>query len=447
MTSSADVGSVGPSPTTVRSLRGDVGLMLANRLGVMFLTVVSSAVSARVLGPSGRGVLAVSLGFALILAQVGNAGLTSANPYFTAREPDAVRQIITNTLWLTALISLGVVAGGLAIALLVPALVRGVSALELALAMGVVPTTLGMTCLQGVLLGEGRTLAFNAIELASNVAYVVLLVVGLYVLRFGVVGVLVLTLGRSGLGTAWCLAVLNRRHRPLPLSPDLALIRRLLTYGARVYVANLLAFLVIRADLLLVNAYRGASQAGLYSVTVAIADALYIVPTAFAVNLFPRVARGGSSERSADVFRKVAILFAGLCLVSALLARPAIGLVYGSRFDGAATLFYWLVPGTYCLGMLNVLAQHFAGRGFPLPAVLVWFVGLGVNLAMNLILLPKHGAYIAALSSSVAYVLLLGLHIWMFAGEIGSVRPLVPHRADVTGLLRMLPRLRPSSPS
>jgi O-antigen/teichoic acid export membrane protein len=215
----------------------------------------------------------------------------------------------------------------------------------------------------------------------------------------------------------------------------------MLAFGARLYIANLMAFLVIRADLLLVNAYRGTIQAGLYSVTVAVADALYVIPTAFALNLFPRVARGGTTAQSAEVFRKVAILFGGLCLLAALLARPAITLVYGSHFEPAVALFYWLVPGTFCLGMLNVLAHHFAGRGFPIQAVLVWLATLAVNVSINVLLL-SHGTYVAALSSTVAYLMLLVLYVRMFASESGSLMTLVPRRADCADLMRVLGRLR-----
>src|SRR2546421_338332 len=122
--------------------------MLANRAGVLILTIISSALSARALGPAGRGGLAVALSFALILAQVANLGLTSANPYFASREPAARAQIVTNTLWLVVAISSVVTGLGVGVAALAPSLIRGVSTGELALALAVVPATLAMTSLQ-----------------------------------------------------------------------------------------------------------------------------------------------------------------------------------------------------------------------------------------------------------------------------------------------------------
>lgn len=417
-------------------------MMLANKGGVLVLTAASSAMTARALGPSGRGILAVSLGLTLILVQFGHLGISSANTYFAAREPGEVSAMVTNAIWLSLGVGVALMGAGYLVRIGIPALLRGVNGTELTLAMLAIPISMGMSFMQGLVLGQARTVAYNVVELSANVGYVLLLAVGLFALHFGVAGTLALSISRSLAGYLSYLFVLHSGARPAR-RPDVALLRRMLRYGTRVYLANLIAFLVIRADLLLVNAYRGDRQAGLYSVTVAIADALYVVPTAFAVNLFPRVARGGTAERTAEVFRRLAILFAGLCVIAVVLARPAISIVYGHRFTEAATLFYWLVPGTFCLGMLNVLAHHFAGRGYPLGAVLVWFGGLAVNLTLNLVFLPSSGTFIAALSSSVAYALLLALHAWMFAREVGTARELIPRPSDLTSLVRaVLPRIR-----
>jgi hypothetical protein len=81
--------------------------------------------------------------------------------------------------------------------------------------------------------------------------------------------------------------------------------------------------------------------------------------------------------------------------------------------------------------MINLLAQHFSGRGFPTEAILVWIPGLVLDLALNMALLKHHGTYIASLASSIAYTLILLLHMRMFARETGDYRVLVPHPVEV----------------
>jgi O-antigen/teichoic acid export membrane protein len=92
-----------------------------------------------------------------------------------------------------------------------------------------------------------------------------------------------------------------------------------------------------------------------------------------------------------------------------------------------------------------VLAQHFAGRGFPFTAMAVWFAGLAVNLGINVAFLSSHGTYIAALSSSIAYTLLLILHVRMFVGETGGWRALIPRPMELVALIRALIGRRASS--
>ena len=131
----------------------------------------------------------------------------------------------------------------------------------------------------------------------------------------------------------------------------------------RIYVATVLAFLVIRLDVFLVNGYLGNEQAGIYSVVANFAEMIYLLPTVVGLNLFPRVARGASFEYTASVFRIMAVLYGGLCLVSIPLIAPTISILFGPQFADAVSLYYWIVPGVFCLGMLHHPLESLRGPG------------------------------------------------------------------------------------
>jgi O-antigen/teichoic acid export membrane protein len=416
-----------------KRLRTDVFLMAATKVLVLVLGVVTSVILARALGPSDRGTLAVAYNLALVLVQLGSLGLATANPYFAVREPDAIGRLVVNALWLAALGGCLLVAAAAAMRVLLPGALPGVTWPMLVVAGAGVPLALAAAFVQSILLGLGRTVAYNLVEAVTAVAGVAFLVVGFVVLDIGVVGALALLGAQQLLALAWYIALL-RPHISTGRWPDMQLLRRMTGYGFRIYVATLLAYLVIRVDMFLVNGTLGAAEAGRYAVAVALADGMVLLPTVVAVNLFPRIARGASEQTTAEVFRSVGLLFALLCLVSVPLAGPAIRALYGPAFHEATTLYLWLLPGIFCLGMLTILSHHFAGRGFPLEAMLVWFVGLAANIAINVLFL-HHGTYVAALASSVAYALLLALHVWMLARETG-LRPLVPHVGDAIRMVR-----------
>jgi O-antigen/teichoic acid export membrane protein len=317
-----------------------------------------------------------------------------------------------------------------------PGLVAGLSTGELAIALVGIPAALAAMFLQSVLLGIGRMVAYNCVEVTASAVAVAALVVVDVLSGLTVARALAILVSAQILA-ATTYVVLLTPERPLRLRFERRLAFEMLKYGLRVYAATVLAYLLIRFDLLLVNALVGRTEAGLYSVAVAGADVMYLLPSVIALNLFARVSRGSGTETTAEVFRSVAILYGVVCLASIPLARPAVDLLFGADFEKAVPLYYWLVPGIFSLGMLNILANHFAGRGFPRAAVLVWIPALAVNLAINLAFLHREGAYIASLASTVAYTFLLVLHMRLFARQAGGFGVMRPRLREVGRFVRV----------
>ncbi|HEV8601965.1 MAG TPA: oligosaccharide flippase family protein [Gaiellaceae bacterium] len=416
-----DEPSIVPATQPAR-LRTDVFLTMGGKAASLLVGLLMVVLIARELGPSRQGLFAVAFSLTLMLIHLGGLGLTTANPYFTAREPDWRPRIVANAVWLAGGLGLALVAVGVGVKLVAPGSLEGLGWAPLAVAFAGAPGALAALFLQSVLLGEGRIVAYNGIEVAQFSLTLLALAAGFWLLDFQITGTLaVITASRFGSALAY-LAFLRQPLRWL----DLALARRMLAYSFRAYLAIVASFLVIRLDLLLVNGYLGSRQTGLYSIAATVADGMFVLPMVVGLNLFPRVARSGESQETAEVFRSVAVLYGLVCLATVPLAGPAIRLVFGDDFDGSVSLYYWLLPGIYCLGLLTILAHHFAGRGYPIQAAAVWFVGLGLNLAINVAFLPGRGPWVAALASSIAYAVLLGLHIRLFvreAGGYGAVRP------------------------
>jgi len=413
-------------------LRTDVFITFGGKAASLLFGLLIVILLARELGPTRQGLFAVAFSLTLILIHLGGLGVSTANPYFAAREPTQQQRIAVNSLWLAAGLGLVLAAIGFGLKLVVPAVVQGLTWSQLGIALVGVPAALAALFLQSILLGQGRMVAYNGVEVVQFALTLVALAVGFWALDIDVTGALIVVTGSRIGSLLGYLAALR-------LSPslfDAALARRMLAYGFRAYVAVVVSFLVIRLDLLLVNGYLGSRQAGLYSVAATLADGMYVVPMVVGLNLFPRVARSGESQETAEVFRSVAVLYGLVCLVTIPLARPAIQLFFGDKFSGSVSLYYWLLPGIYCLGMLTILAHHFAGRGYPKAAAAVWFVGLGLNLAINVAFLPGRGAWVASLASSIAYVVLLALHMSLFAREAGGYGVLRPRMREVVHFVR-----------
>jgi O-antigen/teichoic acid export membrane protein len=366
--------------------------------------------------------------------QLGGLGLATANPAFVVRRSASEDRIVANTVWWA--VALGTVVGTFALALraAAPNFLEGLGWVEAILVAGTLPFALAAVLLQSILLGQGRTLAYNGVEVVAGVTSLAALVLALYVFDAGTAGALATLLAQYPLGAAIYLALLRRHGRVLQ-KPDLSLATKMLRFGFRVWVAIVLSFLVIRLDLFLVNAYLGAEQAGLYSVAVVLAQGMFLFPMVVGTNLFPRVAGAEAGELTASVFRTMVVLHGGFCVVAAALGGLIIRLVFGSSFGEAIPLFYWLVPGIFGLGLVTILSFYLAGQGYPFRGTLIWAVGLAVNVLANVSLLSTHGAVVASITSSVTYLLVLILHLRLVAPALGGYRALWPRQPDlVNGL-------------
>jgi O-antigen/teichoic acid export membrane protein len=428
-----------PAPAVRGRLRDDVLITYAGKVATLVGNLLISVLLARQLGPSGRGSLAVAFSFAQILAQLGSLGLATANPYFAATRRADVGALVSTTLWFAGVVGFALAGLGAALYAVFPDVIGGIDWATLAIASGIVPAMLAGILLQGIFLGEQRIVEYSAVEAVQVLATFVALVftaVALDLTPTKALGIMLVT--------AWAavavMLLLLRADRPFLRRPDYGLARRLLKYGVRIYAATILAFLVIRFDILLVNGYLGSANAGIYAVVAGLVEGMYLLPASIGVIVFARIAGGTPTTMTLEVFRVIAVLYGILCLISIPLAEPAIDIMFGSEFSQAVELYYWIVPGVYALGMVTIISNHLAGRGFPIEAVIVWVIGLSVNVAMNVLLLPERGLYIAALASSVSYAILLALHMLLLKREVGSWRPLIPRLGEVRRFLRVVTR-------
>jgi len=420
-------------PPAPARLRTDVFLTFGGKATVLALGFAIVAVVARELGTAETGSFLVAYSLTLLLSQVGGLGLTTANPYFVAREPSRVSQIVANSLWLAAALGTALALAGASIKVLFPGALEGLGWAPLIVTLVGLPGGLATYLLQSVLLGEGRMVAYNGIEAAQTAVTLLAISVGFVAFDFRLTGTLAVIVAMRYLAAAVYLTLLPR-HASLF---DRELARRMLSYGFRAYVAIVLSYLIVRVDLLLVNAFLGQKEAGLYGVAATIADGMFVIPMVISINLFPRVARGDPLQASAEVFRSVAVLYGLLCLVTVPIAGPAITTFFGESYSDATNLYYLLLPGIYAYGMVTILSSHFAGRGFPRAVIIVWILGIALNLVLNVLFLPGRAAWVASVTSSVSYVILLVLHMWLFAREAGGYGVLRPRAREVVKFVRV----------
>lgn len=391
----------------------DVAWTLGTRVLMIVNSVAAGIIVAHWLGAKGVGELAVINVAVTTIVQLGSFGLPSSNTYFIAQDRAHFRAATVNSFLFAA-----VIGSLLAEALSVVASFRpdwfGFVPPELIRIASVQIPFLLLTLIGlNILLALGKLREFNLLDLVSQSfvlinALLILIVFGrgldalvklntvMSILVSIVVVVLLIAGGKKPVDSKW--------------RADAALLRRMITYGLKFHISVLAGAIIFRADLLVVNHFRGAAEAGVYSVATQFGLLLMLLPSVIATLLFPRVtAEQDAHGETTWLVTKHTALIMLVCCLAAVPVSFLLPLVYGAAFSDATMLLLILLPGVYLIGLESVLVQHFNALGLPRAIPVYWLVTLLVNLVLVFALVPQFGAYGAAIASTVSYALIFAL--------------------------------------
>ncbi len=379
--------------------------LIATRIVSLVSMFAIAVITARGLGPSGRGSLAVLSSLNLAFIQLGNFGFFGANTYHVARDRSLISKALSNSVVHAAAIGSCCSLISLGLLYFLPKVFGEISPSLIFASSLMVGPLLFIQFVQFILLGMQKVNWMNLVEIVTKSA---LLLYTFLVLAVFSNGLFLFVSGQTILMAILALgvAVTIFRATKSGFKPCSQTLKSMSGYGAKSYMANLLAFLVIRADPFMINYFWGASQTGIFAVAAQVVDALLILPSAVGAILCSRVsARIIGSAETDRLIIKNALFLLPLFGLSALLAKPLFPIVFSANFESSVPVFLWLLPGAYLIGVEMLFAQKFSGEGLPVYMVIIWIPALALKIILNLAWIPKYGAVGAAYSSSITFAL------------------------------------------
>ena len=357
--------------------------------GVLFVVGMGSSIlSARLLGPEGKGVVGSAVALSGIGTQFLNFGMHGSHSYQLAKNPSCMNRVAGNNLLMAALAA---VCGGL-----LYAVVRQQP--EWTASTGVM---LGLVCLY-IPLSPAMLLCVAVLGVVSPET------------------VFLCTLAASGLVVVCGLV----RLKPLlgeGIRLDITFFRNCLPFGIKSYMACLGSYLVIRSDVLMIRYFLGEAQTGIYTVSVNLSDIVGMVPGAVSILLFPEAASMTSDCERAVFMRKVlvrlAIVMAGLTMAAWFLSGIVIPILYGMEYAPSVRAFQILMPAVFFMSLQSVLSNYFAAKNMWTGNIVTPFIGLAVNFSMNAVLIPRMGIEGAASASVVSYGAMMAVMLARFIGD------------------------------
>lgn len=438
-------------------LRGSFLTVLA--LGTsLVLNAVTMVVVARGLGPATQGAYAILLLLPTTLVQLGSPGIGVANTYFSGKYRERLAGIFGNSLVLAAVV--GTVLATVAVALSGTGLfyrVMGVGGVTwpVSVVMAVaVPLLLLAEYCAGIVRGLAQIAHYNLIHLARAVVQLLAAVVLLHLTDMTLVGAMV-AYGVGVLTSSVAALLLVFRSLDCPVAPDWQMFRTVLSYGWKAYFWNFALFLDRRLDLLVLGYLLDATAVGYYSVALGLVEKLWYVPQAVAVVLLPYVAASpeGSRESSFNVTarfaRGIGLLLGVGSLLLLVFAVPATRLLFGNSYLPSVPALRALIPSVGVLGVARLLTADLAGRGRPEVGAWCSLVVVGLNLPLDLLLVPRWGIVGASVASSVAYIVAGAVALRLFVSDSGLrvSQVLLIQPSDWRALLSLLRSGQPAARS
>jgi O-antigen/teichoic acid export membrane protein len=272
------------------------------------------------------------------------------------------------------------------------------------------------------LLGIGRIGLYNLFDMATPAALVMSPIVMLIALGKGLTGLVsVNAVAVVLLSIVVLIALIKVAGGPRQSWHfDWQLLQQTLSYGSRFYIAMVASVIILRADLLIVNYFRGSAAAGIYAVATQVASLLMLIPTVISTVLFPRATAAGDAggEMTSRVTRHAVLIMLLTCGAAVPLAF-ALPLFFGAAFEPASLQVLILLPGVFLYAVESVLVQYFSSIGLPRAIPAFWVVTLIINVGLDLVFVPRYGAVAAAAVSSISYAMIFVFVASYFSAKTG----------------------------
>lgn len=402
---------------------------------------VAVLILARGLGPAGRGTVAFITVTALVVAHMAGLGVGEATTVLSSRHPARRPILLANAL--TYFLCASVVAATLAFLALSLSGIgpAGVGTPELfIIALGILSCAIGEAG-YSFLLGTERVRQLAFVTGCASWFYAAVVVVLWAGPGLTVWGAALAWAGTEALRST-VLAALSARGMHIGL-PDRRLLAEEVGFGLRLWIGSLARFLNFRTDQILMGFLATEAALGFYAVAVNVSEVLLYLPSSAATALLPVIARTEPVRRGAQTlraFRSVVFVTGAGVVCAALLGPVVLPMVFGDAFDESIIPFLWLLPGTFGFAASAVFSNALVGSSSPGLSSLGPLVSLTVGFALDLVLIPQHGATGAAAAASVAFLvggataLVVYRRVHPFAWRL----LVVPHRRDLDVLAALV---------
>ncbi len=381
-------------------------------IGILAINVLTGMITARNLGPGGRGEQAALILWPEFLANVVTLGIPSALVYNLRRYPEERNKFFSAAVIICTVLSISSAIVGLLflpkwLSQYPPEMIRVAQ-----LFMPIVPIFL-LAQLFAVSLEASSQFAISNIGKYMMPVGTLIILVGLVVTDNMTSYTAAMAYILPGIVVFLSRVAYLRQIFKFQWSGLTRAYRRLVSYGVRSYGVELVKTLSGQLSQVVIVGLLSSSNLGVYVVALNLSRMMTVFQTSFVTVLFPTVAGRPKQEVVALTSRAVRVSLAMTCcagIVVSLLAPLVLDALYGEKFLAGIAVFRILLVEVIISGTVWVFLQAFMAVGKPGFVTLLQGLGVAISVPLMLVLIPIYGmegAGIALLCSSFIRLVLV----------------------------------------
>ena len=394
--------------SALKSIAVNTGWLFIPKLLRIAFAFFVTAWLARYLGPAQYGILNYAIAFVVLVGPIMRLGLETVVVQEIVRAPGSRDEILGTTFFLRLLggiASMAIVL--LAITLMRPeggALTRTLAAI---ISFGMIFQAYDAIDLwfQAEVQSKYAVYAKSAALIIKSLVLIFLIITRASLATFAWAWALETILAAAGLIIAYRVRGLDIRKWRVTRERA----RQLLGIGWPMILAGSFAVVYLKIDQIMLGQMVGQSEVGIYSAAVRVSETWFFVPAAVSMSVFPFLVQGKAlgeavyRARVQQLFDFLTWVSLGVAVIMSFAAHFAVVLIFGEPYARSGTMLAILTWAGVFYFLREALGRWFITENLLVFSFISNGIGAVVNVALNLVLIPRWGGIGAAIATVISY--------------------------------------------
>lgn len=379
------------------------------RIYALAIGVISIFITARILGPEGQGILAVTIVWVRLFASFSSLSLGHVVQYRiqVRKSENWLPAIFGTLLFLSIILSIfAYMAAYWVFKVSNGQFFKGIPSSILIVGFFMLPFLVWEEYGSNLLSAADRLRTYNIGQFAGRTVGLLAIILFLVILNLGVSGALLghvigqIVVGLIGFIALWKMISEN-------LHVDRVEIKNMLTGSVKLHFNTIGSFLLGQATILMLNHFSTKAEVGWYQVAYQMILVMLIIPQSTTLVLFNKMAELGP-DRLWPQQKRMMLQLLGIMTLFSIIAyflAPVIILSFaGHSFEPSIKVFRLLLPVLIGMSLAHLMTNQWIGRGIFFPTTILTFVTAMANIIFNYFMIPKYGMMGAVWAALISYL-------------------------------------------